>query len=242
MTNLEKNLCRLFGNNERLFLVALDHPQFFGLLPGLEDTIETAKMLLNSALDGFIFNAGIFERLEAKGFASKILIARASVGGSKFGQFTGNHPVYLSARRALEIGADGVIVMMIVGGNDVESIRSVGESIEKFHSYGLPVIVEILAHDPSRSSDPELTATGARIASELGADVIKVFYTDRFEKVVEAASVPVILAGGPKTETIEAVARKAVESGVKGFAFGRNIFTSPNPVQIVERLERILRG
>ena len=242
MTAVEKNVCRLFGNKGKLFLVALDHPQFFGSLPGLENTCKTAEKLLETSVDGFIFNPGVFLYLDASSFSSKKLIVRASTGGSKFGSFPGVHPIFLSAEEAIRIGADGVIVMMIIGGNDAESINLVGKKVEEFHRFGLPVIVEILPYDPDKISDVDLTATGARIAAELGADVVKAFYTDEFWKVVEATPVPVILAGGPKTEKIDVIARRAVEAGVKGFAFGRNVFSSEDPVKLVEVLESILRG
>ena len=242
MTCLEKNVRRLFKNKGKLFLVALDHPQYFGPLPGLENTIETAERILEAPLDGFIFNPGIFSHLDSEKFFPKILIVRGSISGSKFGRLPLHHPVFLSAEGALRIGADGVILMMIVGGNDVESICSVGKKIEEFHGLGLPVIVEILPHDPSKISDPDLTATGVRIATELGADVVKVFYTEQFHKVIEASLAPVILAGGLKTERLEEMAREAVEIGIKGFAVGRNIFSSENPIKVIQTLENILRG
>ncbi len=241
MTCLEKNLNRLFRNRGKLFLVALDHAQYFGPMEGLENTVKTAEKLLESPVDGFIFNPGVFRRLNAT-FSAASLIVRASTGGSKFGNFPQTHPIFLTPRGALNLGADGVIVMMVIGGDDVESVKSVAKAIESFHSLCLPVIVEILPGEPSKISDTDLTATGARIAAEIGADMVKVFYTDRFHFVVESANVPVLLAGGPKSESIEHIAKKAVEAGVSGFAFGRNVFAHEDPIGKVRILEEILRG
>ncbi len=241
MTCLEKNLNRLFKNHGKLFLIALDHPQYYGSMKGLENTVKTAEKLLNSPADGFIFNPGIFRKLSSA-FSTVSLIVRASTGGSKFGNFPQTHPIFLTPKRAFELGADGVIVMMVIGGDDVESVKNVAKMVGDFHSFCLPVIVEILPHDPSKISNPDLTATGARIAAEIGADIVKVFYTDEFHLVVESTNVPVLLAGGPESEDIEHVAERAVEVGVAGFAFGRNIFAHENPLERIRALEEILRG
>ena len=79
-------------------------------------------------------------------------------------------------------------------------------------------------------------------ALSLGADVIKAFYTERFDEVVKNCPVPVILAGGPKERDISDVAKAAVADGVSGFAFGRNLFQAEDPPELIARLNQILRG
>ncbi|MDK2952053.1 MAG: fructose-bisphosphate aldolase, class, partial [Kosmotogales bacterium] len=61
MTGLKKNVARLFENEDKLFLVALDHPQIFGAMKGLEKPIELVSKLSDSKADGFILNPGIFK-------------------------------------------------------------------------------------------------------------------------------------------------------------------------------------
>lgn len=66
--------------------------------------------------------------------------------------------------------------------------------------------------------------------------MVKAFYTEKFNKVIECCPVPVILAGGPKGSEIVDIARDALNHGAKGLAFGRNIFQSTNPRNIIEEL------
>ena len=72
--------------------------------------------------------------------------------------------------------------------------------------------------------------------------VVKVFYTEDFSMVVQGCPVPVILAGGPRNLDVLTMARNAVNCGVKGFAFGRNIFQSEDPVKLIAELDGIIRG
>ena len=78
---------------------------------------------------------------------------------------------------------------------------------------GIGCIVEPMARglrvgdNPHR---PELIALGARIACELGADVLKTDYSGdaaSFRQVVQAAFRPILIAGGPRTATL----REALE-------------------------------
>ncbi|MBR4165664.1 MAG: hypothetical protein IKR43_05450, partial [Lachnospiraceae bacterium] len=99
-----------------------------------------------------------------------------------------------------------------------------------------------LAADYGKTQTFDIQANGARVAAELGADVVKAFYTDKFETVVENCPVPIILAGGPKGSDIYDTAEAAVKAGVKGLCFGRNLFQSEDRLERIARLNKILRG
>lgn len=239
MTGLERNVQRLFANKGKLFLVALDHPQYFGPLEGLEDPLNIISKLNGMPVDGFIVNPGIMRLIGAE-CATKKFVIRANTGSNKYSLETAHFPVVVSALRALELGADAVIVMLTVGSkSDVENIESVAKAIEEFHRFAVPVIVEIIPADPNNA---EQIRTGARIAAEIGANVVKVGYTADFERVVSSCPVPVILAGGPKGMDLLAIAQAAVKAGCRGFAIGRNVFQADDLVKTVTQLEEVLRG
>ena len=88
----------------------------------------------------------------------------------------------------------------------------------------------------------EYIAHAARVGAELGADVVKTSYTgdpDSFREVVEGCPVPVVIAGGPRTETeaefLEMVA-DAIGAGARGVAIGRNVFQHRDPTLITMRI------
>ena len=45
LTGLARNTAKLFSNDGKLFIVALDHPQFFGPMEGLERPLEILERL-----------------------------------------------------------------------------------------------------------------------------------------------------------------------------------------------------
>ena len=118
--------------------------------------------------------------------------------------------------------------------------KDAADAIDGFHRLQIPVVVEILADDFTKTQTFDIQANGARVAAELGADVVKAFYTENFETVVKSCPVPIVLAGGPKGADILDTAADAVRCGVKGFCFGRNLFQSEDAAERIEKLYQIL--
>lgn len=241
MTNgLRRGVSRLFDDRGRLFLLALDHAQM-GVMPGLERSGELMDSLADSGLSGYILNVGMAGRMAEPKFSRKKLVLRSSSGGSQLGtEYAAAHSNHVSPETVLALGADAVLMMAVLGGADYRSLQAVGEDIDAFHQLSIPVIVEILSADFSKTNSFDVQYHGARIAAEMGADVVKAFYVDGFDKVTSCCPVPVILAGGPKDRDILDVAQQALAEGARGFAFGRNIFQAKDPAATVAGLASLL--
>lgn len=85
----------------------------------------------------------------------------------------------------------------------------------------------------------------ARLAQEMGADIVKVDYTgdmDSFGEVIQGCSVPVIISGGEKDTPRHALqnAYEAIKCGAAGVAFGRNIFQYENPKKLTKALSLVV--
>ena len=248
MTGLEKRTARLFANNGKMFVAAFDHPQIYGIMDGLENTPALVDSLAGSGLDGFILNPGMTQRVKASSMAGKLLVLRASVGGTMIGDRWESydndlHQSIASAELAAELGADAALFMFVLNGKrDKECQLELASVCESYHRFGIPVIAEVLNADYTMNNDTNFIASGARIAAEIGADVIKAFYCRDFEAVTSNCPVPVILAGGPKDADISAVVKEVVSKGVKGLAFGRNLFQSEDIRALIADLNGALRG
>ena len=241
MDGLKRNTAKLFSNRGKLFVLAMDHAQC-GLVEGLERPCEIIEARADTELDGFLVNVGIAEKMEARLLNKKILL-RTSSGGTSLGEtYTNVHTNHVSPETAFRMGVDAAVMMLIMGGDDYASVQRVASDIDAFHRFNIPVIVEILAYDFDKTQSYAVQANGARIAAELGADVVKAFYTEDFEAVVANCPAPVILAGGPKGADIFEIASNAVNCGVKGFAFGRNLFQNDNADVDIRRFDKLLRG
>jgi fructose-bisphosphate aldolase/2-amino-3,7-dideoxy-D-threo-hept-6-ulosonate synthase len=91
-------------------------------------------------------------------------------------------------------------------------------------------------------------AHAARIAAELGADVVKLGYPGdprEFERLVDGCFVPVVVAGGapgengwPLLQTIE----EAVRLGAAGACVGRNVYQHRDPAAMVRALRAVVHG
>ncbi len=68
--------------------------------------------------------------------------------------------------------------------------------------------------------------------AEMGANIVKTYYCENFERVTGTCPVPIVMAGGKKLPELEALtmAYNAVTEGAVGVDMGRNIFQSDCPV------------
>ena len=94
------------------------------------------------------------------------------------------------------------------------------------------------------STTSAMVKHAARIGAELGADIVKTNYTgdpSSFKEVVRGCPVPVVMAGGPKTDSDEAFCKMvygSILAGGAGVAAGRNVFQHDAPVKII----RVIKG
>jgi putative autoinducer-2 (AI-2) aldolase len=90
--------------------------------------------------------------------------------------------------------------------------------------------------------DVRYLGLACRIAAELGAHIVKTYYCDQFEQLIESCPIPVIIAGGKKTPELEALelTHNAVKHGAVGVDMGRNIFQSDSPVGMIKAVQAIV--
>ena len=82
-----------------------------------------------------------------------------------------------------------------------------------------------------------------RICVEIGAHIIKTYYCENFNEVVEACgNVPVVIAGGKKIGEKDALqmASNAIRDGASGVDMGRNIFQSDNPIGMIKAVRAVV--
>ena len=202
----------------------------------IEDTVK-------GGIDALLLNPGMVKILKRDIFRKTGLIVRITGGATTYSKETDFHSLLYDIEYAVSVGADMVVMMLILGSKrENEMINSITRCVKECDRLQIPLLVEVLSAISKEPVTKELSL-GSRVAFELGADVIKTYYSgDDFERIVSAAKVPVIIAGGPKTDSIKDMTRKAIEKGAKGFAFGRNIFSSENPQEMAENLVKIVHG
>jgi DhnA family fructose-bisphosphate aldolase class Ia len=130
-----------------------------------------------------------------------------------------------------------------------EEIRKNGIVVKECEKVGLPVIIEpVMAKFKNKDIfyDKEYLKINDRIAAEIGADIVKSQYTgdpESFREVVENCAAPIMIAGGPKSGTMEEtyeMIRGAVRAGGAGTIVGRKIFQSENIEECLNEVCRIV--
>ena len=127
-----------------------------------------------------------------------------------------------------------------------DMLADLGEVARVAEEWSMPLLAMLYARGPriSNEFDPAVVAHCARVGVELGADIVKVPYTgdiDSFADVIAGCCVPVVIAGGPRTETTRQfleMVDNSLKAGGSGLSVGRNVFQHPKRVQLV----RALRG
>ena len=91
--------------------------------------------------------------------------------------------------------------------------------------------------------DARYLALCCRIAAELGAKIVKTYYTDDFQTVVEGCPVPIVVAGGKQMNTemdVFKLVHSAISEGAVGVDMGRNIWQNEYPVAMIKAVRSIV--
>ncbi len=243
---------RLFNpSTGKTLLVAMDHAQSRGPIRGITKPVESVKKVIAGGVNGILTTYGMMHACYKEFTKGLSLILRIDGGQTLVAGTPILHRVLVkSVKDAVKLGADGVGIMGFIGSDkDNESLKQVGEIASQCEEYGLILMVEAIPIIGSKFKDPYSTKAvkqAARMCAELGADLIKTYYTgtpESFKEVTEGCYVPTVLLGGKKMENerqVLEVARGGLDGGAAGICFGRNIWQHENPTGLVKALSKIV--
>lgn len=246
MAIYKRRLHRIFGEDSRALIVAMDHGSQ-GPMRGLERPGAVLDEVVAGGADAVLTSLGVattyMGKMERCG-----LILRID-GGSGFG--TENVRVWqrYPVSDAIGIGADGVGCMGLIGWPcEADNMQYMNRLASECLRTGMPLMVEVLPFSDTVPG-PDLAggvAKGVRVAAEFGADFVKTKYTGdpvTFRRVVESTYVPIVILGGPKVSSdleLLHVVHEALAAGASGVAFGRNIWQHRTPKKLVQALAAVL--
>lgn len=246
MINKMRRLQRLLiGPEHRCLMVALDHAPWLGPVKGLDRPRAIVEKVVAGGANALLMTPGFAREVMPVVNPSVAIVLRTSIALGPSSEAHQETPI-ATVKAALQMDADAVVVSTFFGrSGEVEIIRYLGKLIEECNAYGMPVVAEMIPSQ-EKSYDAKAIAHVARIGMELGADIVKTNYcadVDAFRRVVASVPVPILVAGGPTKgndeETLQMV-REVVEAGAAGVAFGRRVWQSPNPRELVEKTREIV--
>jgi DhnA family fructose-bisphosphate aldolase class Ia len=158
----------------------------------------------------------------------------------------------VSVADAVAQGADLVIGSLSLKNpdeaEDAQNVKVFSDCVAQKRALGIPLIGEVYPtggddHQPEDLQDDIFV--GCRIIAELGADLVKTFYTGkRFKEIVAATPVPVLALGAKKlakeSDALK-LAAVSVEAGARGIVFGRNVIQSKDPDRLLDALKEVVK-
>ena len=241
------------ASDGKALVVAMDHARTFGTIEGLKSPDAVIEAAVDAGADAVMTTFGVVKRYREQLIGRIPTILRLDGGPSSYREdwlaYT-EWSLLHTVEDALLLGADGVVVMAFVGiPVELETYRIVAKVASECMRANLPLMVEALPCPSERIPNPKAAdamASAARLAFEHGADMVKSYYTgsqDGFRQVTDYCPAPVLIAGGPRMETVEEtlrVAHDAVGAGAAGVVFGRNIWQSDDPRGMIRALKGII--
>jgi DhnA family fructose-bisphosphate aldolase class Ia len=249
MIGAELRMRRLFGKESgRAYVVAIDHGMLFGVQEGSEDAIGAVARSLASSPDGLFISPGLLARtghlLAHRGAASPIVRLDYLTLDERTRPYGDKHRLLCSPAQAAKLGADAVVMYLMLAAADGETfsdnLTAIGQALGEAHELGLPLIAEVVAWGSQAVDrrDADLLTYGARLAAEVGADMVKTEYTgdpESMTRLVRGCPAPVLILGGAKTESVDALlatTRDALLAGAAGVIYGRNIWQADDPAEV----------
>jgi fructose-bisphosphate aldolase/2-amino-3,7-dideoxy-D-threo-hept-6-ulosonate synthase len=234
--------------SRNMVIIPMDHGISEGPVKGLVDLPKMVNKVANGGANAVLLQKGMAKHGH-RGYGSDIgLIIHMSASTSQ-GPDPNNKVQVCTVEEAIKLGADAVSVHINIGSQtESDQLEKLGFVAESCDYWGVPLLAMMYPRGKNikDSNDPRLVAHAARVGAELGADIIKTNYTgdpDTFSNVVEGCPVPVVMAGGPRTDTdrefLEMI-RGCIDAGGRGVAIGRNVFQHPDPTKMTRALTQIV--
>jgi predicted phospho-2-dehydro-3-deoxyheptonate aldolase len=242
---LERIIDRNSGNT---VIVPMDHGITMGPIAGLIDMKETIDKMVNAGVNAILVHKGIIRAGHRRAGKDVGLIVHLS-GSTAIGPDPNAKVEVCEVEEAIKLGADAVSIHINLGANtEREMLRHLGRVSRDCQHWGMPLIAMMYTRGSKVKSEYNVKYVkhAARVGAELGADLIKVNYTgspQTFREVTEGCPVPVVIAGGEKVNTDEALLKMvegALKAGGKGVSIGRNAFQHKSPEKIVNAIGKIV--
>ena len=231
---MKDRLSRIFNPaTGKSVMLAFDHGFIMGPTSGVERIDLTITPLIEYA-DCLMCARGVLRSLVPPN-SRKPVCLRSDAGSTILTEL--NHNVVIDITDAVKLNASAIAVMVAIGdaSTEAQTVANLYQAVDAGLSVGIPVMgVTAVGKDMVR--DARYFGLAARVCAENGANIVKTYYTEGFDKVVACCPVPIVIAGGKKLPELEALelAYNAIQSGAAGVDMGRNVFQSDKPTAMIQ--------
>jgi putative autoinducer-2 (AI-2) aldolase len=229
--------------NGRCVMLAVDHGYFLGPTEKLEVPQKVIEPLLPH-IDSIMLTRGVL-RTSLPPISDVPIVLRVSGATSIIGDDLSNETITTSFEDAVRLNVSCLALSIFVGSKyEHQTLANLASLVDNGERYGIPILA-VTAVGKEMVRDARYLGLACRIAGELGAHVVKTYYCENFEKVIEGCPVPVIIAGGKKLAKDKDVLEltfNAINEGASGVDMGRNIWQSDYPVAMIKAVRAIVHN
>lgn len=241
-------LNRLFDRqSKKLFSVPIDHGVTLGPIEGITNPLRVLRELNEGGCDAVVLHKGVLKLASRHSnlCAMKYILHLSASTNHRTDAY--GKALVSSVDEAVGLGADAVSVHVNIGSeHEGHMLKDLGAVSARCVQCGLPLLAMMYCcHRPRNHVE---LAHPARVAEELGADIVKVALPEVVSDVgyiVDTVTIPVVVAGGEKASSIENLlyhVQEAMQSGAAGAAIGRNVFQSGNVSLVTRVLGELIHG
>ena len=228
--------------NNRALMLAVDHGYFLGPTEKLENPAKVIAPLLKHC-DSLMVTRGV-QRTSVSATTDTPMVLRVSGGSSIIGDDLSQEDITVSIEDAIRLNASALAMSIFVGSKyEYQTVVNLGKLVNEAEKYGIPVLA-VTAVGKELGKDARYLSLACRMAAEQGAHIVKTYYCDDFEKVVQSCPVPIIVAGGKKIPERDALqlTYNSIKGGAVGVDIGRNVWQSEHPVAMIRAVRAIVHG
>ncbi len=240
MWGMKDRLSRIFNpETGKTVMLAFDHGFIMGPTSGLE-RVDLHIVPLIEYADCIMCTRGVLQSVVPP-HTNKPVCLRSDAGTSILTELNDN--VVMDIEDAIRLNVSAMAIMLSIGDKayEAKTIANLYKAVDQGSRYGIPVMgVTAVGKDMAR--DARYFTLATRICAENGANIVKTYYCDGFEKVAAACPVPVVIAGGKKLPEKEALelCYQAINDGAAGVDMGRNVFQSDHPAAMIRAVNAVV--
>jgi fructose-bisphosphate aldolase/2-amino-3,7-dideoxy-D-threo-hept-6-ulosonate synthase len=248
MRGKEIRLERIMNRNtKKTIIVPMDHGVSNGPIAGLIDLSQAVNLVAEGGADAVIGHVGLALYGHRHSGRDVGLILHLS-GSTSLAPDPNKKVLVNSVTNAMKMGADAVSMHINIGAeSEAAMLTDLGNVAVECMEWGMPLLAMMYPRGKNITNEHDVDAVklAARVAAELGADIVKTVYTgdpDSFREVTRGCPVPVVVAGGSKTDdrtTLELI-DGAMAGGAAGISIGRNAFQHKTPDKFVKAAAAIV--
>lgn len=236
----------------RAILLSFTSGMEIGVAPGMADLAGTVIALAATGqLTGAIVHAGVKDSILHRFPSLPCGTIIDLFGGTWMTAHPERREQICSVEQAVRVGGDAVFMTVSLGSSDeTRQLHLCGRIARESRDWGLPLVVRIdtTETDAKRQYSATLTGHGARLAYELGADMVAVNYSgepETFAEALKGVDIPVLISGAANLATdqglIESI-QQAMQAGASGIALSASIFWDGGAARTLDRVAGLVRS